>query len=166
MRKFRFILYLALFIYATCPIKTKNTQADLVSSTTIDTRVKRLEAFFQRYESDLEHNASAFIEVADRYGLDYRLMPAIAGAESTFGKFTPSCAGYNPFGYTSTTSPCGYYRFENYDQAIRFVAEKIGSHPYYHDFRDTGQIKDLSGAYNNGNEAWIQAVNYFMEELN
>lgn len=131
----------------------------------VDSRVEKLQNFFEKYGSPLAKNSKTFIEVADKYNLDWSLLPAIAGAESTFGKYVPSCADYNPFGWTSTTSPCGFWRFGNYDEAIRYVGEKITTKNAYSEFRNTREVKDLSIPYNGGNKEWVKNVEIFMEEL-
>ncbi|KKS29760.1 MAG: hypothetical protein UW13_C0009G0001, partial [candidate division WWE3 bacterium GW2011_GWA1_43_94] len=46
-------------------------------------REEVLTAFFEDLKSPLKPNAKKFIEVADKYGLDYRLLPAISCMEST-----------------------------------------------------------------------------------
>jgi hypothetical protein len=127
--------------------------------------ITAVKAFFAKYHSPLEASAKEFVDAAYVYGIDYRILPAIAGAESTFGKFTPTCAEYNPFGYTSTTSPCHFYRFKNYSEAIWKVAETIGSNKTYAHFQESGSITELAENYNNGEPAWINTINYFINEL-
>src|SRR3990167_7817231 len=80
-----------------------------------DPREERLEAFLESYHSPLAEHSGFLIRIADTYGLDYRLLPSIAGAESTFCKFIPDYS-YNCFGW-------GIYggkvtRFPNYKLAI------------------------------------------------
>ena len=132
-----------------------------------DKRVGALEDYFTSYQSPLAESAATFVEVADQYEMDWTLLPAIASQESGFGKKTPSCAPYNPFGWTSTTSPCGFWRFESFDDSIRSVAEKIDNLPYYADFRASGDIHDLAKKYNSvSTDDWIAKVTYFQEIIN
>ncbi len=131
-----------------------------------DERVEILEAFFTNYQSPLAENAATFVKVADQYGLEWTLLPAIASQESAFGKRTPSCAPYNPFGWTSITSPCGFWRFADFNYAIRHVAESISNLPHYADFRRTGEMQDLAKKYNGGNpEEWVRKVLFFRKKL-
>ncbi len=57
---------------------------------------------------------------ADRYGLDWRLLPALAIRESTGGKFACKKADYNPFGYGSCRID-----FDSIDHAIERVAQTL-----------------------------------------
>src|SRR3989344_5103035 len=43
-----------------------------------DARAANLKAFLRKYNSDLYDHADKIIEVSDKYGFDYRLLPAIA----------------------------------------------------------------------------------------
>lgn len=124
--------------------------------------IKSVREFLQNYNSPLADSAQDFVDASYIYGLDYRLLPAIAGTESTFGQHTPSCAFYNPFGWSSSTSPCGFYRFSDYHQAIWTVAQTLGTGNTYKDFQETGDVGILARNYNNGETHWIYSVNYFM----
>ena len=130
-----------------------------------DERIKKVQVFLEKYNSPMAGSAHTFIEVADKYKMDYRLLPSIAGTESTFGKKTPSCAKFNAFGWTSTTSPCGFYRFTSFDDAIRLVGEKIATKNYYAKFRVSGKVEDLSIPYNNGSKDWVFSVKFFMNKI-
>lgn len=166
MKKYIIILTIAYVLFNPQVIQAPSTPQVMAAEVKTDYRIETLKNFLEKYHSNMASSAEVFIKEADKNNLDWRLLPAIAGAESTFGKFTPPCASYNPFGWTSTTSPCGYWRFENFDDAIRHVAQKISTNATYNNFRNTRQIKDLSIPYNGGNENWIKTVNFFMNELN
>src|ERR1700694_4821648 len=49
-----------------------------------DKRVEILKQFFSKKDSPLANYSKFFIETADKYGLDWTLMPAISGMESSF----------------------------------------------------------------------------------
>lgn len=51
-----------------------------------DERVGKLEKFFDEHNCPLRNEASEFVEVADRYQLDWRLLPSISVVESGGGK--------------------------------------------------------------------------------
>ncbi len=85
----------------------------------VDTRVIRLKSFFERYDSPLAPHAEKFIDVSDRYGFDWRFLPAIAGTESTLGLSVPR-GSYNPFGWAN-----GRCRFASWDQAIETVGKAL-----------------------------------------
>ena len=53
--------------------------------TRIDARVSRLGAFFNSHNCPEPHYVDEYIRAADRYGLDYRLLPAISVRETSCG---------------------------------------------------------------------------------
>ena len=166
MKKF---ILLALIIYAIFnpeTIQAPTTSTVMAQEVVADPRIEKLEQFLRKYNSPLANSVDSFISVADSYNIDWRILPAISGAESTFARHTPSCAGFNPFGWSSSTSPCGFWRFESYDEAIRTVGTKISTGSAYSKYQRSGKIEDLALSYNpSGQEAWIDKVSYFMEEL-
>lgn len=62
----------------------------------LDNRAKILKDYLAQYNSPLQYHAQDFIDAADTYQLDWRLMPAISGVESTFGK---ASYGFNGWGW-------------------------------------------------------------------
>lgn len=87
-----------------------------------DVRKQRAEAintYFKERSMPLEGTGMTFVLVAEKYGLDWRLMPAIGVRESSGGK--ASC-GYNPFGWGS----CKLSNFSSYGQAIESLGKNLG----------------------------------------
>ena len=62
-----------------------------------DKRVVILKNFLTDKQSPLASYSAYFVQSADKYGLDWTLMPAISGMESNFGKNMPKDSN-NPFG--------------------------------------------------------------------
>jgi len=80
-----------------------------------DDRPARLDAYFAKRDMPLEGYGSKFVEVADKYGLDWRLLPAIAVRESSGGKHLMN---NNPFGWGSCK-----IKFTSFNDSI----EEVGS---------------------------------------
>lgn len=85
----------------------------------LDGRSILVRDLFRKYNSPLQDLNTQFIEVADKYGLDFRLLPSIAMQESLGGKKVIKDS-YNPFGY-------GIYgnlviKFASWEEAV----EKVG----------------------------------------
>jgi hypothetical protein len=78
-----------------------------------------LNAYFKERSMPLEGKGMAFVLVAEKYGLDYRLLPAIAIRESSGGK--ASC-GHNAFGWGS----CKLHNFQSYEEAIEALGRNLG----------------------------------------
>ncbi len=68
-----------------------------VVAKSVDPRALVLKDYLAKYNSPLQDNAQDFVDAADLYGIDWKLVPAISGVESTFGKVTPG--GCNAWGW-------------------------------------------------------------------
>jgi hypothetical protein len=64
---------------------SKGTAQSQPVPTQLDVRVSRLGAFFNAYHCPEPHYVDEYIRAADRYGLDYRLLPAISVRETSCG---------------------------------------------------------------------------------
>ncbi len=82
----------------------------------VDPRVTTLAAFLAQFNYPLSPYAYNFIESADKNGIDWRLLAAIAGIESTFGKHIPY-GSFNAYGWSN-----GNYRFQSWEQSIEYVS--------------------------------------------
>lgn len=79
----------------------------------LDPRVKKINTYFAKRNMPLEGHGEQFVLVADKYGLDWTLLPAIAVRESSGGK---RLLNNNPFGWGSAKIP-----FNDFDHAIDVV---------------------------------------------
>ena len=79
-----------------------------------DYRVKVLYSYLKQYDSPLAPFAGDFVRNADKYNLDWKLVAAISGVESTYGEAIPFNS-YNAWGW-------GVYG----DNVIRFSSWKEG----------------------------------------
>lgn len=125
-----------------------------------DARIEIVKHFFQKYKSPLEPFASNVVEDADKYDIDYRLIPAIAMQESNLCQKiiqdSYNCWGFGIYGKKVT-------RFQSYPEAIDTVTKTLAKN-YIVGGLDTPE--EIMGKYtptNNG--AWAYSVNYFMSLL-
>src|SRR5690349_19673776 len=88
-----------------------------------DPRLTRLQNFFEQCDCPVRHLSITFIRAADRHGIDWRLLPAIAFIESTGGK---DYRNNNILGWGN-----GDIRFQTISEGIRTVAERIANSVYY-----------------------------------
>ena len=79
-------------------VSSSDSQIPNVKQTGFDSRVKILTSYLKQYNSPLVPYASDFVAAADKYNLDWRLVAAISGVESTFGKEIPTNS-YNAWGW-------------------------------------------------------------------
>lgn len=116
----------------------------------------RLQKFLRKYKSPLVNSSKKFIEVSEKYNLDWRFLVAISGIESTFGKFVPY-GSYNAFGYDN-----GQARFNSFDEGIEVVGR------YLFEMKNKGfdDSEKLGPIYTPPNfRNWTSSVNYFMSEI-
>jgi len=127
MRKFitYILITTALFILTAVPARGENVSAISasinkdVNNESYDYRVANLRTFLAKYNSPLTDYAESFVAYADSNGLDYRLVPAITGVESTFGKHIP-INSYNAYGWAN-----GEYSFSSWEDSIAHVSEVL-----------------------------------------
>ena len=78
-----------------------------------------IDAYYKERSMPLEGTGMTFVLVAEKYGLDWRLLPAIGVRESSGGK---AACSYNAFGWGS----CKLHNFHSYEEAIEAVGKNIG----------------------------------------
>lgn len=82
-------------------------------------KAETIDTYFKDRSMPLEGTGMTFVLVAEKYGLDYRLLPAIAVRESSGGK---QACGNNPFGWGS----CKLHNFKSYGDAIESLGKNLG----------------------------------------
>jgi len=88
-----------------------------------DPRLASLQRFFAAADCPVQHLSAAFLNVADLYQLDWRLLPSIAFVESTGGK---AARNNNLFGWKS-----GRAAFPSMKAAIYHVAYYLANSTLY-----------------------------------
>ncbi len=144
------------------PQTTKAAEVQSVENTAaepeVDPRVQILEKYLQEKNSPLAGEADTFIKVADKYDLEWKLLPAIAGMESNFGQRVLENS-YNPFGWGG-----GYTYFNSWENAIHTVGHELYQRVVIK--YGTPTPESLGPSYCPPNyRNWIAGVNFFMDEL-
>lgn len=125
-----------------------------------DSRVANLKAFFRKYSSPLYDYAEKIVEVSDKYGFDYRLLPAIAMQESNLCRVIPensyNCWGWGIYGDLVT-------KFKSYDEAIETVAKGLKREYIDKGLITASQIMKKYTPPSKG--SWAYGVNTFMKML-
>lgn len=125
-----------------------------------DARVANLKSFFRKYNSPLYDYADLIVNISDRYGFDYRLLPAIAMQESTLCKFIPenshNCWGYGIYGDQ-------VLKFSSYEEAIETVAKGIKKNYIDHGLTTPELVMKKYTPSSPG--TWARGVNYFFRLL-
>jgi hypothetical protein len=89
----------------------------------VDPRLVALSRFLEAKDSPIQHLAEDFLIVADRHGLDWRLLPSIAFLESSAGK---THRNNNIFGWNNANTP-----FPSVRAGIHYVGERLGTSEIY-----------------------------------
>lgn len=114
-------------------------QADDLKAKTIELRAEAIDAYFKAYDMPLAGTGRKMVEEAEKNGIDWRLLPAIAVRESTGGKFACKKATYSAFGWGSCK-----INFESHERAIEIVAMNLGGNnpntARYYKGKDTREI--------------------------
>lgn len=147
-------------LYAALP-KGGFLVSDNISLT--DARSKIIENFFKGYQSPLADKADSFVKVADKYDLDWRLLPSIAMQESNGGKKVVKNS-HNPFGFGIWGNLV--VRFAGWEEAIERVGRSLREDYLNQGLTTPYQImtKYTPPAVLKGGN-WAIGVNSFMEEL-
>ena len=113
-------------------------------------RAKLIDDYYTAKKMPMAGYGKLLVEAADKYSLDWRLLPALAVRESTGGRF--ACGGSlekenNPWGWNS----CKGDGFSSMEESIDVVAKHLsGNHErtsrYYK--RKQGDVKAILQVYN------------------
>jgi hypothetical protein len=143
--------------YAALPPASGSLKMTLVAK---DARVSAVKDFLEKYKSDLLPYAQNIVDAADKYDLDYRLIPAIAMQESNLCKKAPkdshNCWGFGIYGKK-------VLKFDNYTEAINTVTKTLAIQYKGQGLETAEQIMTKYTPGSNG--SWANSVNHFMDQL-
>jgi hypothetical protein len=145
-------------VYAALP----NTHESMeLTVNSVDSKEIALQLFLEKHDSPLQDHTDKLMDIAEKYSLDYRLIPAIGMQETNLCKKarenSHNCWGYNVTG--------GNYKyFEDFDEAIETVAYTLAIH--YRDKRGLTTPDEIMKVYTpSSNGSWAESVNFFMSKL-
>lgn len=125
-----------------------------------DERVDTLRAYLTAHNSPLVGESAHFIAEADRLGLDWKLVAAIAGTESTFGKHVPT-GSYNAWGWGIPTGARSGIAFGNWKQGITTVSEGL---KYRYIDRGAVTVEHIGRIYA-ASPRWAGNVRFFLNKI-
>lgn len=130
---------------------------------TADARIEIIRAFLERYKSPLtpyDHYATALVEASDRYGLDYRLLPAIMMQESNLCKSSDpkihNCLGFG-------IHERGTLGFDTYEESFDRAARELKANYIDRGLTTPEQIMKKYTPSSNG--SWANSVNQWIAEM-
>lgn len=155
------IIWVLLVLFILCSslalaVSSAGASAVLKNNPEPDNRADTLKSFLTKYNSPLVTYAWLFVKKADEYGLDWRLVPAISGVESSFGKRIPA-GSFNAYGWNG-----GNYWFDSWEDSIDILSRSL-KEKYVNRGLDTPE--KISPVYCPPNSAWGSNVRYFMNKI-
>lgn len=142
--------------------------SQVLSATVVsaDARVYLVESFLSKHKSPMAPYAETIVQEADRFGIDFRLVPAIAMCESNAGKRMPKKDEYNAFGIAVYTGQLHGKAFTSWPHAIAWVSQYIKTRFYdrgISDLRDIGAIWAPPSVENG--YSWTNCVESFQNDI-
>lgn len=124
-----------------------------------DIRAEILKTYLERNDSPLASYSEVFVKEADKNNIDWKLLVAISGVESTFGKAIPSYS-FNGWGF-------GIYgnhvlRFHSWEEGIATVSQSLRNE--YMDKYKAKNIHEIGSLYASDN-GWAYKVDNYMQKL-
>lgn len=106
--------------------QTMSTDAQPASDMTLlqkerEVKAAKIDAYFSANGMPLAGYGMKMVTEAEKHGIDWRLIPAIAVRESTGGLHQCKSVSYSPFGFGSCK-----ISFKSYDDAITILATNLG----------------------------------------
>ncbi len=133
-------------------LSPRQTLRDAIPEMRNDPRLKALRKFFAQARCPAERYSEHFINAADNYDLDWRLLPSISFIESTGGK---AARNNNFFGWDS-----GRARFASPVAAIYQVGFRLAASERYR-----GKALDQVLATYNPNVEYARKVKFVMRRI-
>mgnify|MGYP001575820027 FL=1 len=124
-----------------------------------DEKIRILKSFLEANNSPLSSSAKTFVDEAERYDIDWRMIAAISGVESSFGLAIPANS-YNAWGW-------GVYgdnviRFASWDDGIATISQGIRER--YMNQRGARNTYEIGATYASS-PTWAQRVEFYMEKI-
>lgn len=135
--------------------RTSNIAVAQIPETKPDSRVEALERVFEKNNSPLAPYAKDYVKCADKYGVDWRLLPAISGLESSFGQHMIQ-GSHNGYGWGG-----GHIYFSSWEEGIDHINKTLASRYYGRGAKDVWTIGPIYAE----SPTWAVRVDRFMSQI-
>ncbi|MBU1472631.1 glucosaminidase domain-containing protein [Patescibacteria group bacterium] len=131
-----------------------------------DARDLLIASFLSAHNSPMAPYADEIVQQADAYGIDFRLISAIAMCESNAGKFMPTSDSYNAWGIAVYTGKNTGKTFSNWSHGIEWVSRYIKEKFYDRGISDLREISKTWAppSVENG-YSWSNCVEGFIRSI-
>jgi len=122
-----------------------------------DERVVKMHLVLEEYNSPMAGYEQELIEAAEKYNLDWTLMAAIAGTESSFGRRMPAnCVNPYGWGIYGNNRLC----FESFVDAANTVSQGLGER------YNTTSLATIAATYNKvSTSGWLAHTTFFVNKI-
>ncbi len=144
-------------VYASLPSDIPSIYEQVISA---DARPEIIRNFLKVNNSPLEPYANFIVEASDKYGLDFRLITAIAQKESGLCRVIPP-ESYNCWGWGIHSK--GTLGFDSYEEGIETVSKGLKDN-----YIDKGYvtIEEIMKKYAHPDSTtWAEGVGYYMKQM-
>ena len=144
-------------VYASLP---REFPSVLGVATVKDARSEIVKQYLERYNSPIAEYSEYIVQMADKYGLDFRLVTAIARQESNLCKIIPF-GSFNCWGWGIHSK--GTLGFTSFEEGIEIVTAGLKREYIDKGFNTPEEIMSKYTPSSDG--SWASAVSTFMSEM-
>jgi len=144
-------------IWLICAILLFTSGTTTVNAAEHDPRAAQMRVVLAKYKSPMIGLENVLIQTAEKYGLDWTLMAAIAGTESSFGKrMAKNCNNPYGWGIYGDNKLC----FKSLEDSIEGVASGLANK------YNISSIESIARTYNTvSTDGWISHTKFFMNKI-
>lgn len=144
-------------VWISCTILLIISSTTKVTAAEHDPRVAQMRVVLAKYNSPMIGLEDVLIVTAEKYGLDWTLMAAIAGTESSFARRMPaSCINPYGWGVYGDNKLC----FKSLEESIEGVAAGLAKK------YNISSLESIARTYNTVSTAgWISHTKFFMNKI-
>lgn len=130
-----------------------------ITTEIVDHRSQMLREYLETHDSPLASEADAFVSIADKYELDWKLLASIAGLESSYGKRLPYNS-HNAWGWGYNNGTVKH--FDTWEDAIEEISKGLRER-YLRDIEYSDPY--IIGPTYAASPTWAQRVTYIMGSI-
>lgn len=144
-------------VYASLPDSLPSISGEVTAE---DARSEIIREYLDAYNSPLTSYAGFIVQTADKYGLDFRLLTAIAQKESGLCRVIPEGSN-NCWGWGIHSE--GTLGFDSYEEAIETVSKGLKEN-----YIDLGyvSVEEIMAKYAHpSSTTWAEGVSFYMNQM-
>ncbi len=138
-------------------VKAKNEQTAKLVQQEKEQKIQKVEDIFAKYNSPMKGYGYIIVEQAEACGGDYKILVAIAGNESGFGRVPYKL--YNPFGYLDGR------QYSGWEESLSYISCQISKRFIKPCNGDLNCIVRTYAGPQDDKERWVKNITYFINKI-